>query len=95
MSARRHFPQLISLENTPRSPLPFEKFSKMVSVGKEADRLIIPFRGGSPLKGLATRTLSEFGRESLLLVLKFQLNSGHPQKLWTLPAKASLLSRVT
>ena len=27
-------------------------------------------------KGFATRTLSEFGREPLLLVLKFQLNPG-------------------
>jgi hypothetical protein len=30
-------------------------------------------------KGFSTRTLSEFGREPLLLVLNFQLNSGHPQ----------------
>jgi hypothetical protein len=29
-------------------------------------------------KGFSTRTLSEFGREPLLLVLKFQLNPGHP-----------------
>jgi hypothetical protein len=29
-------------------------------------------------KGFSTRTLSEFGREPLLLVLKFQLNMGHP-----------------
>jgi len=40
-----------------------------------------PFHGarGSLLKkGLATRTLSEFGREPLLLFLKYQLNAGHP-----------------
>jgi hypothetical protein len=30
-------------------------------------------------KGFSTRTLSEFGREPLLLVLKFQLNPGHPR----------------
>src|SRR6267378_4475972 len=30
-------------------------------------------------KGFSTRTLSEFGREPLLLVLKFQLNVGHPR----------------
>jgi hypothetical protein len=29
-------------------------------------------------KGFSTRTLTEFGREPLLLVLKFQLNPGHP-----------------
>jgi hypothetical protein len=29
-------------------------------------------------KGFSTRTLSEFGREPLLLVFKFQLNVGHP-----------------
>jgi hypothetical protein len=32
-------------------------------------------------KGFSTRTLSEFGREPLLLVLNFQLNPGHPQSL--------------
>src|SRR5580693_9717477 len=30
-------------------------------------------------KGFSTRTLSEFGREPLLLLLKFQLKAGHPQ----------------
>ena len=30
-------------------------------------------------KGFSTRTLTEFGREPLLLVLKFQLNAGHPR----------------
>src|SRR5580704_16737971 len=29
-------------------------------------------------KGFSTRTLSEFGREPLLLLLKFQLKAGHP-----------------
>ena len=29
-------------------------------------------------KGFSTRTLIEFGREPLLLFLKFQLNPGHP-----------------
>src|SRR6266404_1938093 len=29
-------------------------------------------------KGFSTRTLTEFGREPLLLVFKFQLNPGHP-----------------
>ncbi len=32
-------------------------------------------------KGFSTRTLTEFGREPLLLVLKFQLNAGHPQSV--------------
>jgi hypothetical protein len=32
-------------------------------------------------KGFSTRTLSEFGREPLLLLLKFQLKAGHPRKL--------------
>jgi DNA-binding HxlR family transcriptional regulator len=30
-------------------------------------------------KGFSTRTLTEFGREPLLLVFQFQLNPGHPQ----------------
>src|ERR1700674_5250352 len=34
-------------------------------------------------EGFATRTLSEFGREPLLLVLKFQLNPGHPPGLFS------------
>src|SRR6185369_1359117 len=33
----------------------------------------------SPFKGFSTRTLSEFGREPLLLFLNFQLNVGHPR----------------
>src|SRR4029077_13292905 len=32
-------------------------------------------------KGFSTRTLTEFGREPLLLVLKFQLNAGHPRRV--------------
>src|SRR5580700_10928878 len=41
--------------------------------------LVFLSHGGSLLsKGFATRTLSEFGREPLLLVLNFQLNVGHP-----------------
>src|SRR4029077_13203632 len=40
--------------------------------------LVFVSHGGSLLsKGFATRTLSEFGREPLLLVLNFQLNPGH------------------
>src|SRR5579864_9707160 len=30
-------------------------------------------------KGFSTRTLSEFGRVPLLLLLKFQLEAGHPR----------------
>jgi hypothetical protein len=45
--------------------------------------LVFVSHGGSLLsKGFATRTLSEFGREPLLLVLNFQLNVGHPPALF-------------
>jgi len=36
-------------------------------------------------KGFSTRTLTEFGREPLLLVFKFQLNPGHPPDLSAVP----------
>ncbi|MGB2618164.1 MAG: hypothetical protein WBC57_13315, partial [Candidatus Acidiferrales bacterium] len=32
-------------------------------------------------KGFSTRTLSEFGREPLLLLLKVQLKAGHPREV--------------
>jgi hypothetical protein len=45
--------------------------------------LVIVSHGGSLLfkEGFSTRTLSEFGREPRLLVLKSQLNLGHPRSL--------------
>ena len=50
--------------------------------------LVFVSRGDSLLsKGFATRTLSEFGREPLLLVLNFQLNVGHP-----LPVKRHIVT---
>ncbi|HXW56267.1 MAG TPA: acyloxyacyl hydrolase [Candidatus Cybelea sp.] len=48
-------------------------------IGLAAFPLILLSHGGSLLsKGFATRTLSEFGREPLLLFLRFQLKAGHP-----------------
>ncbi|HTZ49137.1 MAG TPA: hypothetical protein VMH20_16205, partial [Verrucomicrobiae bacterium] len=43
-------------------------------------------------KGFSTRTLSEFGREPLLLVLKFQLNAGHPPTAWVFGIPPIVLS---
>jgi hypothetical protein len=46
--------------------------------------VVIVSHGGSLLskEGFSTQTLSEFGREPLLLVLKFQLDVGHPRSWW-------------
>jgi len=49
------------------------------SVGAEPMRRPYPMRYFVK-RDSATRTLSEFGREPLLLILKFQLNVGHPPK---------------
>jgi hypothetical protein len=59
--------------------------------------LIFVSHSGSLLqKGLATRTLSEFGREPLLLVLNFQLNPGHPLEVVKIevPPMKSITSKL-